>query len=261
MQFTTLTKRVAETFEADISAIDAADIQVEGYEAQRGPDLDASGGDDGGTPAGEWTPQSHAANRANQLNGLAVDHADYQLITELDDLDQWCATARDRGYIAVDTETTSLDAMAADLVGVSLAFAPGKACYIPLAHKDAEEISGDLFGDPVGDAGGELKGPDGKPIKQLAMSDVMPRLKALFEDPSVLKIAQNLKYDWLVLSRYDIEVAPFDDTMLLSYALDAGVSGGHGMDALSERWLDHSPIPFKEVCGSGKSQILSLIHI
>ncbi len=255
MQFTTLTKRVAETFEADISAIDAADIQVEGYEAQRGPDLDASGGEEGRASAGEWTPQSHASNRANQLNGMAVDHADYQLITDLDDLDQWCATARDRGYIAVDTETTSLDAMAADLVGVSLAFAPGKACYIPLAHKDPEEVSGDLFGDPIGDTGGELTGPDGKPVKQLAMSDVMPRLKALFEDPSVLKIAQNLKYDWLVLSRYDIEVAPFDDTMLLSYALDAGVSGGHGMDALSERWLDHSPIPFKDVCGSGKSQI------
>ena len=254
MQFTSLTKRVADIFEADITAIDADDIQVDGYEAQRGPDLDASS-NEGGASSGEWTPQSHAANRANQLNGMAVDHADYQLITELDDLDQWCATARDRGYIAVDTETTSLDAMVADLVGVSLAFAPGKACYIPLAHKDAEEISGDLFGDPVGNSSAELKGPDGKPIKQLAMSDVIPRLKALFEDPSVLKIAQNLKYDWQVLSRYDIEVAPFDDTMLLSYALDAGVSGGHGMDALSERWLDHSPIPFKEVCGSGKSQI------
>jgi len=254
MQFTSLTKRVAETFEADITAIDAEDIQVDGYEAQRGPDLDASG-EAGSAPAGDWTPQSHATNRANQLNGLAVDHAEYQLITELDDLDQWCATARDRGYIAVDTETTSLDAMVADLVGVSLAFAPGHACYIPLAHKDAEEVSGDLFGGPSGDTGGELTGPDGKPVKQLAMSDVMPRLKALFEDPSVLKIAQNLKYDWLVLSRYDIEVAPFDDTMLLSYALDAGVSGGHGMDALSQRWLDHSPIPFKDVCGSGKSQI------
>jgi len=159
------------------------------------------------------------------------------------------------GYIAVDTETTSLDAMAADLVGVSLAFAPGKACYIPLAHVDPEEVSGDLFGEPAGGTGSELKGPDGKPIKQLAMADVLPRLKSLFEDPAVLKIAQNLKYDWLVLSRYNIEVTPFDDTMLLSYALDAGVSGGHGMDALSERWLDHTPIPFKEVCGSGKSQI------
>ncbi|MEP4704704.1 MAG: DNA polymerase I, partial [Hyphomicrobiales bacterium] len=90
---------------------------------------------------------------------------------------------------------------------------------------------------------------------QIPLKEAVARLKPLFEDPSVLKVAQNLKYDWLVLIRYGIKVAPFDDTMLMSYVLDAGISGGHGMDALSERWLNHDPIPFKEVCGSGKSMI------
>ncbi len=149
------------------------------------------------------------------------------------------AEAFEVGFIAVDTETTSLDAMQADLVGVSLATAPGKACYIPLGHVDGE---GDLLG-----GGGLVEG-------QIPLNDAIDILKPMLEAPSVLKIAQNLKYDWLVLKRYGIEVGPYDDTMLLSYTLDAG-KGGNGMDELSERWLGHTPIPFKEVAGSGKSMI------
>lgn len=139
----------------------------------------------------------------------------------------------------MDTETDALNAMESGLVGVSLSCTPGKACYIPLAHVDGE---GDLLG-----GGALLEG-------QIPLQEAIALLKPMLEDPAVLKIAQNMKYDWLVLKRYGVEMAPFDDTMLLSYALDAGM-GGNGMDELSQRWLNHTPIPFKEVCGSGKSQI------
>jgi len=246
MEFTTLTRRVAEHFNADVSAIDAKEIHVSGYEAARGPDPDPVSID----PAFEHaTPQSLAAERAQKLGAMPVDNTSYEMVTSLDALERWITAAQEKGIVAIDTETTSLDAMACDLVGISLATEPGRACYIPLGHRNPDAAGEDLFGntpDPVSDA---------NITAQLPITDVLSWLKPLFEDPSVLKIAQNLKYDWLVLTRYGIDVAPYDDTMLISYALDAGISGGHGMDALSERWLNHTPIPFKEVCGSGKSMI------
>lgn len=245
MEFTTLTKRISEHFEADPSAIDAQAVTVDGYETQRGPDLDPVRD----TPSdGFATPETLATERASTFDGMAVDHTHYETVTTLEALDKWIDAATKERVVAVDTETTSLDAMQADLVGISLAITPGKACYIPLAHIDPKAPADDLFGNPVEDS-------NTSKIEQIALAEALPRLKTLLEDPSVLKIAQNLKYDWLVLIRYGVEVAPFDDTMLISYALDAGVSGGHGMDALSERWLNHTPIPFKEICGSGKSMI------
>ncbi|MEP3524416.1 MAG: DNA polymerase I [Hyphomicrobiales bacterium] len=245
MEFTTLTKRVAENFEADVSAIEAKVIKVDGYEAQRGPDLDPSQDKKEG---GIATPQNLAAERAEKISALPVDSSTYEMVTTIDALDRWIEEAREKGIVAVDTETTSLDAMACDLVGVSLATAPGRACYIPLAHIDPDAFCGDLFGDVQSSDQAAMP-------NQIPLKEAIAHLKPLFEDPSVLKVAQNLKYDWLVLIRYGIKVAPFDDTMLMSYVLDAGISGGHGMDALSERWLNHDPIPFKEVCGSGKSMI------
>ena len=169
-----------------------------------------------------------------------------RLVRDTDALKGWIDRAMDIGVVAVDTETTSLDAMQADLVGVSLALqkADGeiRACYIPLAHlKDGSSGDGDMFSEGLD--------PD-----QIKLSDALDLLKPVLEAPGVLKVAQNMKYDWLLLSRYNIEVAPFDDTMLLSYALDAGRSK-HGMDALSEAILGHTPIPFKDVAGSGKKKI------
>jgi len=143
----------------------------------------------------------------------------------------------------VDTETTSLDAMVADLVGVSLSVTPGQACYIPLGHKGPVP-AGEL------DLGGDAAtAPD-----QIPLAEALDLLRPLLADPSVLKVGQNLKYDMLVLRRYDVEITPFDDTMLLSYATEGGLHG-HGMDALSKLHLDIEPIPFKAVAGSGKSQI------
>ena len=166
-----------------------------------------------------------------------IDRSEYECVTKLADLGKWIEAGHKAGVIAVDTETDSLSAVASKLVGVSLATAPGKACYIPLDHGTA----GDLLG------GGDR--PD-----QIAMDDAIAALKPLLEDPSVLKVGQNIKYDLGVLSRYGIRVAPYDDTMLLSYVLESGLHG-HGMDELSELHLGHTPMSFKEVCGTGKNQI------
>ena len=167
---------------------------------------------------------------------------DYQCIQSLKALQPWIDLARSVGVVAVDTETTSLDAMAADLVGVSLSVRHGQACYIPLGH------TGPL---PAGelDLEGETDVPD-----QIPLDQALDLLRPLFEDPSVLKVGQNLKYDMSVLRRYGVDLMPIDDTMLLSYVTEGGMHG-HGMDELSKLHLDIEPIPFKEVAGSGKSRI------
>lgn len=168
-----------------------------------------------------------------------VDPEVYETVTDETALARWIAAAFKAGRVAVDTETNSLNAMQAKLVGISLSTAPGKACYIPLAHCGS-------------DAEGGLALSDNAP-EQIAVDTALTALKPMLEDPSVLKVGQNLKYDLLVLARHGITVAAIDDTMLISYALDAGMHG-HGMDELSEIHLGHKPIPFKDVVGSGKSQ-------
>lgn len=169
-----------------------------------------------------------------------VDHAAYETVQTRDRLEAWVARARAAQAVAVDTETSSLDAMRADLVGVSLALGPNDACYIPLGHGGS-----DMFAE--------------KPA-QVPMKDAIAALKPLLEDEAVLKIFQNGKYDLNVLARHGIAVSPIDDTMVISFALDAGRSeegmgGGHGMDELSQRHLGHTPIAFKDVCGTGKKAI------
>lgn len=148
--------------------------------------------------------------------------------------------------MAVDTETTSLDTMRAELVGVSMCVEPGRACYIPLTHKGQPAQGALDFGD--GGGGGE-DAPEQIPLKR-----ALELLKPMLEDPGTLKIGQNIKYDALVLSRHGIDVSPVDDTMLLSYVLDGGLHG-HGMDTLAELHLGHDTIKFKEVAGVGKAQV------
>ncbi len=161
---------------------------------------------------------------------------DYSCVTDMEALNQWIADAYTAGEVAVDTETTGLDPSAADLVGISMSMEPGKACYIPVGH------------------GGNATDLLAEKPDQLAKADVIAALKPLFEDASVLKIGQNLKYDMSILAREGIELSPIDDTMLISYALDAGLHN-HGMDELSGIHLDISPIPFKEIAGTGKNQL------
>ncbi|WP_086606978.1 DNA polymerase I [Erythrobacter donghaensis] len=191
-------------------------------------------------------PTTAAANGSGEGNRQPlpemppVDHSAYETVQTLERLEAWVARARAAQAVAVDTETTSLDAIRADLVGVSLALGPNDACYIPLGHGGS-----DMFAE--------------KP-EQVPMKDAIAALKPLLEDEAVLKIFQNGKYDLNVLARQGIMVAPIDDTMVISFDLDAGrgedgMGGGHGMDELSQRHLGHTPIPFKDLCGSGKKAI------
>lgn len=167
---------------------------------------------------------------------------DYECVTTMDALQEWIDKAKRAGTVAVDTETTSLNAMAAKLVGISMSVEAGSACYIPLDHV-GEGVSGEL----------DLLAADTKP-DQIDKKAALAALKPLLEDPSVMKIGQNIKYDFLILVKEGIEIGPYDDTMLMSYALDSG-KHGHGMDELSGIHLDISPVPIKEVIGSGKSAI------
>jgi DNA polymerase-1 len=162
------------------------------------------------------------------------DHDGYETVVDEAALDRWIAQSRHQGWVAIDTETTGVDATRAELVGISMALQPNKACYVPLAHGGTG-----LFAE--------------KPV-QLASAAALEKLKTLFEDPAVLKIGHNLKYDMIVLGRLGIDVAPHDDTILMSFDLDAGLHG-HGMDELAATHLSHSCIAFKDVVGTGKNQL------
>ncbi|GAB5433531.1 MAG: DNA polymerase I [Epibacterium sp.] len=168
------------------------------------------------------------------------DRAEYTTVRDAETLQQWIDLIREHGYVAVDTETTGLNEMIADLVGISLCVVPGQACYVPLTHKTGN--SDDLFGS------------DDLAEGQMPLKDALELLKPVLEDDAILKIGQNMKYDAKIFARNGIDVTPIDDTMLLSYALHGGMHG-HGMDTLSERYLDHQPIPIKSLLGSGKSAI------
>src|SRR5208282_3527872 len=171
----------------------------------------------------------------------------YELVQDMASLESWIAEATSLGAVAVDTETTSLDASLAELVGVSLALEPGRACYIPLGH-----VAGG--GQGALDLGGDAKESKHKPEapKQIPLKTALAKLKPLLEDDSVLKIGQNIKYDIAVLARYGISVAPIDCTMLISFVLDAGLHG-HGLDELAKLHFGHDTIKYKDVAGSGKS--------
>jgi DNA polymerase-1 len=168
------------------------------------------------------------------------DSAEYTTVRDAETLQQWIDLIREHGYVAVDTETTGLNEMIADLVGISLCVVPGQACYVPLTHKTGN--SDDLFGS------------DDLAEGQMPLETALEILKPVLEDDAILKIGQNMKYDAKIFARNGIDVTPIDDTMLLSYALHGGMHG-HGMDTLSERYLDHQPIPIKSLLGNGKSAI------
>lgn len=170
---------------------------------------------------------------------------EYELVQDEKDLIRWIAQAKLHGSVAVDTETTALDAMKAKLVGVSLSTGGNKACYIPLDHIAISEDS---------DGGLDLLGGSADRPRQIPKARALELLKPLLEDPSVLKIGQNIKYDSVILAQEGLAVTPIDDTMLLSYVLEGGMHG-HGMDELAELHLDHTTIKFKEVAGTGKSQV------
>ncbi len=184
-----------------------------------------------------------APSEMQAAEAQAVDHAAYVCVRDLDTLKDWVARATAKGLAAFDTETDALSSATAGLCGVSLAIAPGEACYIPVGHCEKDGLAFEAAAD----------------LTQIPLDDVIAALKPMLEDPAVLKVAQNAKYDIAVLSRYGIDVAPIEDTMLISYVLEGGLHG-HGMDELSKLHLGHAPIPFKQVAGSGKGEI-SFKHV
>lgn len=212
MEFRTLTKRVADTMKVEVPVL--------------------------------AEPSNHSASTKDEPpapmpDAVPFEHAKYECVRDLAALDRWIALIRERGYVAIDTETTSLDEMRAELVGISLSVIPGQACYIPLGHKQG---GGDLFG-----AAELVEG-------QMDLDQALKALKPVLEDDAILKIGQNMKYDWKIIARHGVRIAPFDDTMLMSYAMYSGLHN-HGMDGLSERYLSHTPIPIKTLLGTGKASV------
>lgn len=172
----------------------------------------------------------------------------YTLITDMAVLREWIDRARETGFLAIDTETTGLTPAKVDLVGISISPEIGTGAYIPVGHESRKT---DLFSAPSPPSSSH--GGEGE-VKQLPLKDVIAALKPVLEDPAVLKIGHNAKYDWQVLARHGIEMTPCDDTMLLSYVLD-GVAHGHGMDELAALFCGHQTIKYEDVTGKGKSQI------
>ena len=210
MEFRTLSKRLAEKLGVQAPVIAEPEVQQLAVEA----------------------PEAAAA--------VPFDAEKYETITDAAGLQTWIDRIYARGYVAVDTETTGLNEMRADLVGVSLCVQAGEAAYLPLTHRAGQ--SDDLFG------------TDALAEGQMDQDTALAMLKPMLEDSTILKIGQNMKYDAKILARVGIQVAPIDDTMLMSYAQNGGLHN-HGMDLLSERYLDHAPISIKTLLGSGKSAI------
>ncbi|MFK7752373.1 MAG: DNA polymerase I [Sedimentitalea sp.] len=206
MEFRTLTKRIADQL---------------GVEAPSVPDAPA--------PAQDSAPDAPAFSEAK-----------HDCVRDATSLQTWIDQIYARGWVAVDTETTGLNEMTAELVGISLCVEAGHACYIPLLHK--QSATDDLFGS------------DDLVEGQMSTDLALEMLKPVLQDPSIVKIGQNMKYDAKIFARCGVAVAPIDDTMLMSYVLHGGIHN-HGMDALSDRYLGHTPIPIKPLLGSGKSAI------
>ncbi|WP_457300532.1 DNA polymerase I [Phyllobacterium sp. P5_D12] len=255
MEFNALTRRAAEATGVEASEIEPANVPIQAVAEAHGPDLDIASGDDLPNPPKpaasaaptsakpaygnvEGTPADLVKSRTDQALAAKIDRSSYATIRDVAALQVWIDEAMASGVIAFDTETTSSDPMQTEVVGLSLATRPGRAAYIPINH-----VSGD--GDLLG--GGLIE-------HQIPEREVFRMLKPLLEDASVLKIAHSMKYEWLVMHRYGIDLHPLDDTMLISYVLDAG-EGSHSMDSLCDRWLGHKPLAHKELIGSGKSSV------
>jgi DNA polymerase I len=271
MEFSSLTRRVAE-----FSSIDVADVEPDARLAVSGaassslpslagaedaqsasegdrsaaqtkqapsaPSPAASGGNKSNAVPGALTPRALAAARLDIAHQQKFDRSKYQTVRSLDALKIWIDRARDQGFVAIDTETTSLDPMQAELCGFSLAVAPNEACYVPLSHRvGGDGGSGSLFAGEVA--------PD-----QIAEAAALAAIKPLLENPAVLKIGQNLKFDWQIFAVRGIAIASYDDTLLMSYVVDAGRSD-HGLDPLARRYFAHQTIDFNEVTKAGKTRV------
>lgn len=272
MEFSTLTRRVA-----DYSQIDPADVEADahnksgatGRSAGASPPPPRAGEGDlfadqdtgtrpspangkGGAPAvgrGQskpeksnvvLTPHALAAARAEEARKARIDRSQYQTIRSLDQLKAWIARVHDVGHFALEAKANSIDPMQAEISGIALALAPNDACYIPFAHKQSGDGSG-LFAAGLA--------PD-----QIRTDDALEALRPLLESASILKIGFNIKFNAVMLAQHGVTLRNHDDAQLMSYALDAG-RNAHGLDALAERWLGHAVISHGELTGSGKGKL------
>ncbi|CAN5254751.1 DNA polymerase I [soil metagenome] len=242
LEFSSLTRRVAGDLAADIGAIDPVAVEVKFWPPDGAAAAPAIAGS---APVRERAPSKPVpaaapvtpVSRGAALRELPFDAAKYETVTDMLALERWIAAIMEEGAVAFAAKITSIDPMQGNLAGLSLATAPGRACYIPVNHRAREGLD---FG--RGD------------IPQLTEAEALARLKPMLEDASILKIGHNIKSDLIVLARRGIRIAPIDDTMLLSYALESG-RNGHGLDDLAQKHLDHKPITVKEIAGSGRSYI------
>jgi DNA polymerase-1 len=259
MEFSTLTRRVAEYSQIDPADVDAdaghksgaaSTPSAKSKSAGASGDLFAgsrpapaqktSGAKDDKAASLKGTPISLAAARAEAARKLPVDRNKYQTIKTLDQLKAFIARAHDVGHFAIDAKADTIDPMQADICGIALALAPNDACYVPLAHKQPGGGAG-LF-----DAG---LAPD-----QIKASDALEALRPLLESPGILKIGFNIKFNAVMFAQAGITLRNCDDVQLMSYALDAG-RNGHGLDTLSDLWLGHATLPHGELTGSGKAKL------
>ncbi|WP_332719099.1 DNA polymerase I [Pelagibacterium mangrovi] len=231
MEFTSITRRLANVLEIDPDDFEAdPELAVKGASIPGAVDVSEP-------PATGDGPAAHAEKILEAIRAIPCKHEDYEIVRDADALAAWVTRIVDMGYVAVDTETTGLDNQQADLVGICLSTEPGRACYIPLGHVTGE---GDMFG------GGRAEG-------QMDFRLALDMLRPVLEDPAILKIGQNVKYDLGIFARYGIAMAPIDDTLLMSYALDG--ARNNGMDALADKYLSHTCIKFTDLAGTGKNQL------
>jgi DNA polymerase-1 len=268
MEFSGLTKRVAEYFEADVSAVmpDArlaaggAGAADDGFERTPQAAANTSSSSTGSLPLlggknpprpgaaplakapdnDNLTPKALADARAAAARDSKFDRSNYVTLRTLPELQDWIARAKDFGHVAIVSTTSSADPMQAELCGFALALGPNDACYVPLTHKKEGDGSG-LF------SGGLA--PD-----QITEQDALAALKPLLADNGVLKISDDMKFNTLLFAQHGIEVAAIDDITLISYVLNAGRMN-HGIDDLSESWLGHTPIARADIVGSGKNRL------
>ncbi|WP_127145136.1 DNA polymerase I [Pelagibacterium montanilacus] len=233
MEFTSFTRRVAALLDADPD--DFTPDTGLAADPDAGTGQSGISADTGGAHVTDHGPEAHAEAELARIAAIPCRHEDYEIVRDAAALEAWVARIYAMGHVAVDTETTGLDNQQADLVGICLSTEPGLACYIPLGHTDGE----DMFGSGLTEG-------------QMPMDPALAILKPALEDPSILKIGQNLKYDIGILKRYEVDLSPIDDTMLISYALDG--ARNNGMDALAERYLSHTCIKFTDIAGTGKAQ-------
>ncbi len=246
MEFTTITRRVAEMYGVQAQDIepDPRFLGAAGWRGRNGEMSEiapaaAEAPNRAEKPTSDaLTPANLVSARLAEAKAVKIDRSSYETVSSAERLDDWITEAIGAGLVAINVETTLPDPMRCELIGVSLATAPGRAGYVPLQHRTGD--SADLF------SGADLV--EG----QIPLDAALARLKPLFEDAAILKIAHNMKHDLLVLSRYGIDVAPIDDAMLMSYALDSG-RRDHRLEELARNYCGHDALTFASVAGAGRN--------